>query len=109
MYRLIANRAYKSNRSSFRMSGDIDYLLTFRAFAFFAGVNLSDFNPLAAAFAVKFHLGRLFRYDPDSFALGAFDLPAREFFADTDYLTTQFADKLNHSREASDSAQSRHR
>lgn len=109
MYRLITNRAYKRDSGPFRVSGNVDYLPTFRAFSFFAGVNLSDFNPLAAAFAVKFHLGRLFRYDPDSFALGAFDLPAREFFADTNYLTTQFADKLNHSRKASDSAQSRHR
>jgi hypothetical protein len=70
------------------MSGDVDYLLTLRAFAFLAGVNLSDPNPLAATFAVKFHFGRLFRYDPDFFALGAFDLPAREFFADIYHLTT---------------------
>jgi hypothetical protein len=70
------------------MSGDVDYLLTFGAFAFLAGVDLGNFNRLAAAFAVEFHPGRLFRYYPDSFALGALDLPAREFLADTDYLTT---------------------
>jgi len=76
MYRFIANRAYKSDCGSFRMSGDVDYFLTFGAFSFFAGVNLIDSNPLATTFAVEFHLGRLFRYDPDSFALGACDLPA---------------------------------
>ena len=88
VYRLIANRAYKSDCSPFRMRGDVDYLLTFGAFSFFAGVNLSDFNRLAATLAVELHLGRLFRYDPDFLALGAFDLPAREFFADTYHLST---------------------
>ena len=88
MYRLVANRAYKSDCGSFRMSGDVDQLLTFGAFAFFTGVNLGDFNSLAATFTVEFHLGRLFRYDPDSFALGAFDLSARELLADTYHLTT---------------------
>jgi len=58
------------------MSGDVDNFLTFRAFAFFAGVNLSNFNRLAATFAVESHLWRFFGYDPDSFALGTLDLSA---------------------------------
>jgi hypothetical protein len=39
------------------MNGDVDYFLAFGAFSFFAGMNLIDFNRLAAAFAVEFHLG----------------------------------------------------
>jgi hypothetical protein len=70
------------------MRGDVNQLLAFRAIAFFAGVNLAGSNPLAAIFAVEFHLWRLFRHDPDFFALGAFDLPARELFAGIDHLAT---------------------
>ena len=55
------------------MSGDVDYLLAFRTFAC---MNLSNFNRLAATFAAEPHLGRLRGYDPDSFTLGALDLPA---------------------------------
>jgi hypothetical protein len=85
---LIANRAYQSNHCPFRMSGDVDYLLTFRAFAFFAGVNLVDSNGLAATVTVEFHLGRLVGYEPYAFALGAVNLPAGELVADVDFLTT---------------------
>ncbi len=76
MYCLIANRTYKSDRRSFLTRGNVNELLTFWAFPFFAGVNLSGSNPLAATLAVEFYLGRLIRYKPDAIALGAFNLPA---------------------------------
>jgi len=84
---LIANRAYESDRSSFRVWGDVNQLLAFRACPFFAGVDLSDSNTLAATLAVEFHPGRLVRYEPDAFTLGAFHLPACELVANVDFLT----------------------
>jgi len=58
------------------MSWNDNNLLTFWAFGFFPGVNLSDTNLLAAILAVEFYLDRLIRYKSDAFALGALDLPA---------------------------------
>jgi hypothetical protein len=90
---LIANRAYKSDHPGtfgrpFLKSGNDNQLLTFWALSFFAGVNLSDSNLLAATLAVEFYLGRLIRYNSNAFALRAFHLPAGELVLDTDYLTT---------------------
>ena len=70
------------------MSGYVNKILTIGTFPFFAGVNLSDSNPLAAALAVEFYPGRLIRYDSDAFALSAFHLFACELVVDTDLFTT---------------------
>ena len=84
---LIANRAYKSDHCSFRVRGDVDYVPAFRAYTFFAGVNLLDPHGLAAMVAVEFHLGRLVGHEPDAFALGAVNLHAGQFVADVDFYT----------------------
>jgi len=84
---LIANRAYQSDHCPFRMRRDINKLLAFRTYTFFAGVNLFDPNGLAATVTVKLHLGRLVGYESNAFALGTINLPACERIADIDYLT----------------------
>ena len=84
---LIANCTYKSDCRTFRMRGDVNQLLTFWALPFFAGVNLSGTNLLAATLAMEFYLGRLIRYNSNAFALRAFHLPAGELVADVDFLT----------------------
>ena len=84
---LIANRAYQSDHRPFRMRGDVNQLLAFRAYAFLASVNLVDSNGLAATVTVESHLGRFVGYEPDAFALGAVNLPADELVADTNYFT----------------------
>jgi hypothetical protein len=63
-------------------------LLAIWAYPFFAGVNLSGSNTVAATFAVEFYLRRLIRHNSNAFALGAFDLPALELVLHIDFLTT---------------------
>jgi hypothetical protein len=84
---LIAHRAYESDHGSFRMKGNVNQLPAFRAYPFFAGVNLIDSYGLAATVAMEFHLGRFIGYEPDAIAFGAVNLPACEFVADVDFLT----------------------
>ena len=83
---LVANRAYQSDHSSFRVRGDVDELFAFRAYAFLSGVNLLDPNGLAATVAVEFYFGRFVGYEPDAVALGAVYLPAGKLVADVDFL-----------------------
>ena len=92
MYYLIADRTYEGDypgifARSCQMRGNDDYLVTSWAFCLFSGVNLSDANLLSAIPAVEFYLERLIRDNSNTFALGAFDLPARELVAGIDSFT----------------------
>jgi hypothetical protein len=105
LYGLIAHRACKTNHAcAFGrncVSGwNNNWILTFGAFAFLAGVNLRNTNALAAVLAVELYLLGIIGYKAYTAALGAFYSLARVLVMNTEFLTTVFTVKLNHSGDS---------
>lgn len=78
--------------------GNDNRILTFRAFAFLAGMNLRNTDTLAATIALELYLVRIIRYYTYAAALRAFNSLTGVFILNTEFLTTFFAGKTNHSK-----------
>ncbi len=72
-----------------------NYVLTFRTFTFFAGVDLGHTDFPAAVFAMKINDGRLPWHYYNAVASWALAPLTCVFVLNTDFVTTVFAVKLN--------------